>query len=258
MLLAIDEGNTNTVIAIVDQASVKAEWRLSTQRGRTQDEYAVQLYQLLEIHKIAKEAISGVVISTVVPQNLFALRKMSENYVGATPLIVGEQSLDLGMQIVIERPQEVGADRLVNAVAAKKHFGAGVIVIDFGTATTFDVVNKQGDYAGGVIAPGVNLSIAALHAAAAKLPEIAIEKPQKVMGTSTVSAMQSGVYWGYVGMIEGIVSRLKEEQGADLKVIATGGLASLFSKASSQIEHHKPDLTIEGLRLIYEMNVVAD
>ena len=254
MLLAIDEGNTNTVIAVLDGETVKAEWRLSTQRGRTQDEYAIQLYQLLEIHHITKEKIEDVVISTVVPQNLFALRKMSENYVGCKPFIVGEHALNLGMEVLLERPQEVGADRLVNAVAAKHHCGTGVIVIDFGTATTFDVVDFDGNYAGGVIAPGVNLSVAALHAAAAKLPEIAIERPKSVMGKNTVTAMQSGVYWGYVSMIEGIVERLKEEQGSELKVIATGGLASLFSKASKYIEFNKPDLTIDGLRLIYEMN----
>lgn len=254
MLLAIDEGNTNTVIAILDGRKIVAEWRLSTNRGRTADEYAIQLYQLLDIHSIDKKAIKHVVISTVVPQNLFALRKMSESYAGCKPFIVGEQALDLGMEVDIERPQEVGADRLVNAVAAKHHYGNGVIVLDFGTATTFDIVNKEGNYAGGVIAPGVNLSIAALHAAAAKLPEIAIAKPQQVMGKNTISAMQSGIYWGYVSMIEGMISRLKKEQGSDLKVIATGGLSSLFSKATDAIEHHKPDLTIEGLRLIFEMN----
>ncbi len=254
MLLAIDEGNTNTVIAVFDGSKVKAQWRLSTQRGRTADEYGVYLHQLLDIHAIERKTIKHVVISSVVPQNLFALRKMAEQYVACKPLIVGEQPLKLEMGIVIDRPQEVGADRLVNAVAAKRHVGSGVIVIDFGTATTFDVINHDGDYAGGVIAPGVNLSIAALHAAAAKLPEIAIERPEKVMGTSTVSAMQSGVYWGYVGMIEGIIARLKSEQGDTLKTVATGGLASLFSKATQAIEFHMPDLTIEGLRLIFDMN----
>ena len=194
------------------------------------------------------------VISTVVPQNLFALRKVSESYFKCAPLIVGEQQLELGMQIKLGRPQEVGADRLVNAVAAKARYGNGVIVIDFGTATTFDVLSGQGDYIGGVIAPGINLSLEALHAAAAKLPEIAVARPEKVMGDPTVSAMQSGVYWGYVSMVEGIVKRLKEEQGNDFKVIATGGLAGLFSKATDAIEHYEPDLTTHGLRLIYDMN----
>lgn len=253
MLLAIDEGNTNTVLAVCKGEKIKAQWRLSTSHARTADEYGIQIYQLLALQSIDKKDISGVVISTVVPQNLFALRKMAENYFGHKALIVGEQQLKLGMEIKLERPQEVGADRLVNSVAAKSRYGNGVIVIDFGTATTFDVLNQDGDYVGGVIAPGVNLSIAALHAAAAKLPEIAVARPAKVMGDSTVSAMQSGVYWGYIGLVEGIISRLKKEQG-EFKVIATGGLAALFSKATDVIEHYEPDLTIYGLRLIYEMN----
>ncbi len=252
MLLAIDAGNTNTVFAVFDGEKVRGQWRLSTNRKRTADEYAVALSQFFALDGLDKAEISGVIIATVVPQNLFALKTMCRNYIGCNPLVVGEGDVNVGIEVKVERAAEVGADRLVNSVAAYKRYGGNVIIIDFGTATTFDVIDEGGAYLGGVIAPGINLSIDALHAAAAKLPQVDVAKPAHVIGRSTVEAMQSGVYWGYVGLIEGIVSRIKNERGCEMKVLATGGLAPLFAKATDVIENLEGDLTIFGLRLIFE------
>ncbi len=254
MLLVIDAGNTNTVFAVFDHDTVKGQWRLSANSKRTADEYALCLGSFMQMAKIDTGSIKGVIISSVVPQNIFPLKTFCRSYLKCEPLIIGTNDIDIGIEIKIDRPSEVGSDRLVNAVAAYGKFGGNVIVVDFGTATTFDVVGNGGEYLGGVISPGINLSIDALRAAAAKLPGIDIVKPAKVIGTNTIEAMQSGIYWGYVSLIEGIVSRIKKEYGREMKVLATGGLAPLFSGATDAIDNLESDLTIYGLKKIYESN----
>ena len=246
LLLAIDVGNTNTVFAVYRDKAPLGQWRISTVRDRTGDEYAAALTQLLMLGGIEYRTVRNVVISSVVPQALLALKLMCKGLFGCSPKIVGE-NLGVTVDIAIDNPREVGADRLVNAVAAHSRYQGPLIVIDFGTATTFDIVDSDGRYCGGVIATGINLSLEALHRAAAKLPRIAVERPSKVIGSSTVGAMQSGVYWGYVSMIEGMVRRIREEFGAEMTVVATGGLGGLFADATDQIEHFDRDLTMAGL-----------
>lgn len=254
MLLAIDAGNTNIVFAVFDEKQLVGKWRIVTDRNRTSDEYALAIIQFLELGGIPKQAINAVIIANVVPQAMLPLRTMCLEYFNCKPVVVGEEGVKLGVKIVFERKSEVGADRLVNALAAFNRFGGNTIVIDFGTATTFDVIDKNGNYAGGVISPGINLSIKALHIAAAKLPEVAVSKPLKVIGTSTIEAMQSGIYWGYVGLIEGLIKKIRFESGTEMKVVATGGLASLFFEDGGIIQHLEPDLTIYGLQEMYELN----
>jgi type III pantothenate kinase len=254
MLLAIDAGNTNIVFAFLDGERVEAQFRASTKDARTPDEYYVWLAQLMGLHGLNPSNIDGAIIATVVPQALFNLRMLCRRFFKIEPLVVGEPHCELGLKVRTDRPDAVGADRLVNAVAAHKSYPGALIVIDFGTATTFDVVSAEGDYMGGVIAPGVNLSLEALHQAAAKLPRIAVERPQGVIGRDTVPAMQSGIFWGYVGLIEGLVKRIKAEYEKPMRVIATGGLASLFRSTVDAIEASDPDLTIRGLALIFALN----
>jgi len=252
MLLAIDAGNTNIVFAIFKDDEIIGQWRVSSDSGRTADEYAVILKELLSLKDIEFAKINGVIISTVVPQNLFELKNLSKRYFDITPLVIGEKNVRANIKIDVDRTSEVGADRLVNAYAAYQEYKTALIIIDFGTATTFDVVSNDGTYIGGLISPGINLSMDALHHAAAKLPEIAIAKPEKIIGRSTVKAMQSGVYFGYIGLIEGIVARVKKEYGGDMIIIATGGLASLFAKGTKVIDHLQADLTIKGLHNIFK------
>lgn len=254
MLLAIDAGNTNTVFAVFDGKKLLGKWRLSTSPERTVDEYALSVIELMRMMGIDYKGIGNVIISSVVPRTIFPLKTLARQYFKAEPLVVGENNVKIGIEVLLERRNEVGADRLVNAVAAHKLYGKAAVIIDFGTATTFDVINENGDYFGGVIAPGINLSLDALKAAAAKLPDFAIERPAKVIGNSTVSAMQSGIYWGYIGLIEGITARIKEEFARPAKVIATGGLAGLYAKATNIIEYLEPDLTLYGLQEIFLMN----
>ncbi len=251
MLLAIDAGNTNTVFAVLNGTEVKSQWRSSTKEVRTADEHFVWLSHLMTLNGIGKEEISAAIISTVVPQSLFNLRSLCRNYFSVEPMVIGDANVDLGIGV---RAQDVGADRLVNAVAAHKSYKGALIIIDFGTATTFDVVSAEGDYEGGVIAPGINTSLEALHLAAAKLPRIEVAQPQRVIGDGTIPAMQSGTFWGYVGLIEGLVSRIRAEYDEPMKVIATGGLASLFKNATNVIEQVDQDLTIRGLLEIYRKN----
>ena len=257
MLLAIDAGNTNTVFAVFDGDDLRCQWRTATSASRTADEYAVWLTQLMDLEHIQSTEVGEAIISTVVPQALFDLRKLCRNYFKCEPLVVGD-GVDLGIEILLERSAEVGADRLVNAVAAGVKYGGPLIAIDFGTATTFDVVDSNGSYCGGVIAPGVNLSLEALHMAAAKLPHIAVERPPHVVGDGTLEAMQSGVYWGYVSLIEGLVNRIREEfsttDASEMKVVATGGLAPLFAGGTDVIENVDSDLTIRGLKLLHDRN----
>ena len=260
MLLAIDAGNTNIVFAIHDGAELLHKWRISSSSSRTADEYMVWLTQLMNLEDISPKHISGAIIATVVPQALFPLQLLCRRYFDCTALVIGEDNIDLGLEIKLPNPQEVGADRLVNAVAAQKKYGGPMIIIDFGTATTFDVIDKAGNYCGGIISPGVNLSVEALHMAAAKLPRVAVEKPGQVIGTGTVSAIQSGIFWGYVGLVEGLVRRIKKEfiaanPGQKMKVLATGGLAPLFNGEVEDIEVVDQELTTYGLFEIYSRNI---
>jgi type III pantothenate kinase len=253
MLLAVDAGNTNVVFAVHDGHEWRGRWRIATRDDRTSDEYAVWLLTLLQFSGLKPADIDRCVIGTVVPAALYNLRRLSREWFDVEPL-VARATVNWGFDIRVERPQEVGADRLLNALASHTHYTGPLVVIDFGTATTFDVVDADGSYLGGVIAPGINLSIEALHRAAARLPRIGIGRPQSVIGRDTIAAMQSGIYWGYVGMIEGIVSRIRAEYDAPLKVIATGGLAPLFAEGTTIIERIDPDITLEGLRLLAERN----
>ena len=257
MLLAIDSGNTNIVFAIYECDTRRGEWRSATNAHRTADEYAVWLTQLMGLERLTREDVDAAILANVVPHADYALRSLCRRYFGCDPLVVGASGVDLGVNVLLERPDEVGADRLVNAVAAHLRYRGPLIVIDFGTATTFDIVDADGNYCGGVIAPGINLSLEALDAAAAKLPRVAIKRPTQVIGKATVPAMQSGIYWGYVGLIEGLVSRIKAEFGSEMSVVATGGLAPLFAEATPAIEHLDPDLTLRGLVAIHRRNAAA-
>ncbi len=254
MLLAIDAGNTNTVFALCDGKTVLKTWRIATQHQRTEDEYLALLTQVMQFAGYDIAQVSAVMIATVVPQTLFALKRLAQHHLRLPPLVVGEAGVALDMEIAVDRPSEVGADRIVNAVAGRERYGNNLILLDFGTATTFDIVDEAGRYAGGVIAPGIHLSLDALHRAAAKLPNIAIEPPAKVVGTSTTEAMQSGVYYGYLGLIEGIITRIRAAYPHPMTVVATGGLAPLFAKATPMIAHLDSDLTIRGLQLLYARN----
>ncbi len=259
MLLAIEQGNTNTMFAIHDGQSWVAQWRSATESTRTADEYVVWLSQLLSMQGLGFRAIDAVIISSVVPQSIFNLRNLSRRYFGVEPLVIGENA-NLGIEVRIEKPSEAGADRLVNAIGAGMVYKGPLIVIDSGTATTFDIVGDDGAFEGGIIAPGINLSMQALHEAAAKLPRIAIQRPagNRIVGTDTVSAMQSGVFWGYISLIEGLVTRIKAERGEPMTVIATGGVASLFEGATESIDHFDSDLTIRGLLEIYRRNTISE
>ena len=256
MLLAIEQGNTNTLFAVHDGESWIAQWRAATDSSRTADEYAVWLSQLLHMAGLQFGVLDSCIISSVVPQSIFNLRNLARRYLHVEPLVIGENA-ELGIQVRIDKPSEAGADRLVNALGAHIVYPGDLIVIDSGTATTFDVIAADGGFEGGVIAPGINLSMEALHSAAAKLPRVAIQKPQRVVGTDTVGAMQSGVFWGYVALIEGLIARIKAERDAPMTVIATGGVASLFHGATTAIDHFDPDLTIRGLLEIHRRNTAA-
>ena len=253
MLLAIEQGNTNTLFAVHDGESWIAQWRTATEASRTADEYAVWLTQLLAMRKIDLASLTGCIISSVVPQSIFNLRNLARRYLSVEPLVIGD-NVELGIPVRIKKPSEAGADRLVNAIGAHLVYPGDLIVIDSGTATTFDVIAADGAFEGGAIAPGINLSLQALHEAAAMLPRIAIQKPDTVIGKDTVSNMQSGVFWGYVALIEGLVARMKNEWGAPMTVIGTGGVASLFEGATTSIDRFDPDLTIRGLLEIWRRN----
>jgi type III pantothenate kinase len=258
MLLAIDVGNTNTVFALHDGAGFVATWRCNTESVRTADQYFVWLKQLMTHSGLDPADIEDVVISNVAPATLFNLRVLCDRYFGCRPLVVGKSDCRLPVEARVDHPEEVGADRLVNTVAAYRTFGPDLIVVDFGTATTFDVVGHDGAYEGGVIAPGVNLSLEALHAAAAHLPHIDVTVPQRVVGTGTVQCMQSGIYWGYVGLIEGLCARIAAEKERPMTAIATGGLAPLFARGTHAIAHVDGDLTIRGLVMIHRYNKTGD
>ncbi|MEO1775465.1 MAG: type III pantothenate kinase [Pseudomonadota bacterium] len=260
MLLAIDVGNTNTVFAVFpddangDGQAPLGEWRCNTEAVRTADQYYVWLSQLMEHSGLPIGDIRNVVVSNVAPAVLFNIRVFCDRYFNTRPLIVGRPECALPVDVRVDIPSQVGADRLVNTVAAFERYGGDLIIVDFGTATTFDVVDSDGAYIGGVIAPGVNLSLDALHQAAAHLPRIDVTQPQQVLGQNTVACLQSGVYWGYVGLIEGICARLSAERERPMKTIATGGLSPLFARGASVIEAVDPDLTVRGLVQIHRYN----
>lgn len=256
MLLVIDTGNTNTLFAIHDGANWRAQWRSATDMTRTADDYAVWLSQLMGMQGLVFSDIDDCIISTVVPQSLFNQRNLARRYLKIEPLVIGE-NVDLGIPVRVPKPSEVGADRLVNAVGAHARYQGPLIVIDSGTATTFDVIGEDAGFEGGIIAPGINLSMKALHEAAAKLPRVAIQRPPNglVIGKDTVTAMQSGVFWGYIDLIDGLVERIKEEYGRPMTVIGTGGVVSLFQGAARSIDHYDSDVTIRGLLVLYRRNL---
>ncbi|MEQ8745244.1 type III pantothenate kinase [Pyruvatibacter sp.] len=253
MLLTIDTGNTNTVFGVHDGNEWRAQWRTATATGRTADEYIVWLAELMRMQQLQPSDISGCIISTVVPQSLFNLRNLSRRYFNIDPKVIGE-NVELGVEVHMDNPREVGADRLVNAVGAFISHGGPLLIVDSGTATTFDVVDENGAFKGGIISPGINLSMQALHDAAAKLPRVAIERPEQTIGRNTVEAMQSGVFWGYICLIEGLIERVKKEYGKPMRVVATGGVASLFDGATDKIDVFDPDVTSVGLLELHRRN----
>jgi type III pantothenate kinase len=258
MLLAVDAGNTNLVFALVEDGVIRARWRIATDARRTADQYAVWLHQLLELEGFTRDSVEAVIIASVVPRALHNLEVLAVKYFHVEPLIAGEPPADWGIELDVAEPKTVGADRVLNCIAAHEVHEGDLIVIDFGTATTFDVVDFAGAYKGGIIAPGINLSLDALVTAAAKLPRIAIEAPKdnlSVIGRTTEDQMHIGIYWGYVTMIEGLVARIKAEIGRPVRVVATGGLATLFDKHSAVFDAIEPDLTVQGLALLYKRSL---
>ncbi len=253
MLLAIDCGNTNTVFSIWDGERFLATWRIATDHTRTADEYFVWLSTLMTLTG-TKATVTDAIISSTVPRVVFNLRVLCNRYFDCRPLVVGKPDCALPVPPRVDQGTTVGPDRLVNTVGAHARHGGNLIVVDFGTATTLDVVDADGAYIGGVIAPGVNLSLEALHMAAAALPHVDITKPARTIGTNTVACMQSGVYWGYIGLVEGIVARIRAERERPMKVIATGGLAPLFQQDTDVFDSVEEDLTMHGLMLIDRYN----
>ncbi len=251
MLLVIDVGNTNTSLGVYEGERLITHWRLTTARARTVDEYGVHARNLFALAGLDFKTIDAVAVASVVPPLNFTLRRMAEVYFGHTPLFI-DHTTDTGVSIRYEPPSDVGADRIVDAVAAVARYGAPCIVVDFGTATTFDAINAAGDYLGGVITPGITISSDALFERAARLPRVEIRRPVSVIGTSTVGSIQSGLYYGYVSLVDGILRRMREELGALTRVVATGGLAPLIATGSELIEAVDDTLTLEGLRIIYE------
>jgi type III pantothenate kinase len=249
MLMVIDVGNTNTVLGLYRDDELLHCWRLSTARERTADEWGILIRTLFQIGEIPNETLTGIAVSSVVPPARTALEEMGVRYFGLQPLFI-EATMDLGMPVRYNPPGDVGADRVVNAVAAYAEFGGPVIVVDFGTATTFDAISSQGEYLGGVIAPGMGISSEALFIRAARLPRVEIRPPAKVIGDSTVGSMQSGLYWGYAGLVDGILRRMKQEL-ENPHVVSTGGLAELIFPACEEIDSVEKNLTLEGMRLVY-------
>jgi type III pantothenate kinase len=257
MLLAVDCGNTNIVFALYNGDIKQANWRISTDPKRSADEYLVWLTQLMALNGIAVSGVSDMIIANVVPEVQPKLINLAQRGFGLIPQVIGNENIDLGIRINIDQPNQAGADRLVNAVAARDLYDLPAIIVDFGTATTFDLIGKGGSYEGGIIAPGVNLSVEALYLAAAQLPRVAVEPwaaNMPVLGKDTVSAMRSGIFWGYVSMVDGLIVRLRHAHGANLPAIATGGLAQLFADHVASISIVDSDLTLKGLVRIHAQN----
>ncbi|HXH27587.1 MAG TPA: type III pantothenate kinase [Candidatus Polarisedimenticolia bacterium] len=254
MLLVMDVGNTNTVLGVYDAARLLAHWRLTTVRERTVDEYGILARNLLSLAGMEVKAIDGMIIASVVPPLNIVLETMARVYFGITPLFV-EPGVRTGMPILYDNPQEVGADRIVNGVAAYERFKSAVIVVDFGTATTFDAISGRGEYLGGAIAPGLTISSEALFQRAARLPRVDIRPPGRVIGRNTVQSLQSGLFYGYLGLVDGVLARMRREMGEPVRTIGTGGLvATLESELRALVDDLDPNLTLEGLRLLHERN----
>lgn len=254
MILVVDVGNTNIVLGLYKQRELIHHWRLSTNRSATSDEYGIMVYNLFGYADIKLEEIEGIIISSVVPPLIYALENMCKDYFHKTPYIVGP-GIKTGLNIRTDNPKEVGADRIVNAVAALELYGAPCIIVDFGTATTYDYIDDKHQLIGSAIAPGIGISTEALYQRAAKLPRIELVKPKSVIGRNTVTAMQAGIIYGYVSQVDGIVTRIQEEFDVKTKVVATGGLAELIASESRTIDVVNPLLTLQGLQMIYEKNV---
>lgn len=253
MLLAIDVGNTNAVFAVHDGKHFLGEFRCSSDHARTADEYFVWLKHLMN-HAGIIGKINEVIISSTVPRVVFNLRVLADRYFNCRPMVVGKPEVDIGPAPRVDPNTGIGPDRLVNCVAGFDRYGGNLIIVDFGTATTFDVAGHDGAYVGGVIAPGVNISMEAFHHAAAALPHVDVSQPEKVVGTNTVGCMQSGIFWGYIGLVEGICKRIQEERGQKMKIIGTGGLSTLFAQGTEVFDHLDADLTVHGLVLIAGLN----
>ncbi|WP_176215077.1 type III pantothenate kinase [Cytobacillus gottheilii] len=254
MIFVFDVGNTNIVLGVYDKDVLKHHWRIETNRNKTEDEYGMMIKSLFDHAGLSFNEIDGIIISSVVPPIMFSLERMCQKYFQLKPLVVGP-GIKTGLNIKYENPREVGADRIVNAVAAIHEYGSPLVVVDFGTATTYCYINEHKQYMGGAIAPGIGISTEALYSRAAKLPRIEIARPDGVVGKNTVSAMQAGIFYGYVGQVEGIVKRMKDESSVAPTVIATGGLATLIAKESTMIDIVDPFLTLKGLQLIYKRNM---
>ncbi|MFC4024103.1 type III pantothenate kinase [Oceanobacillus longus] len=252
MLFVLDVGNTNTVLGVFEKDKLKYEWRIKTDRYKTEDEFGMLIKSLFDFKDVSFSDIDGVVISSVVPPIMFALEKMSRDYFNIDPMVIGNADFQAYLKMNYPNPKEIGADRIVNAAGAIKEHGAPLIIIDFGTATTYCYINETAEYSGGIITPGINISMEALYSKASKLPKIEIQAPDHVIGNSTVEAMTSGVFYGYVGQVDGLVNRIKEEKKGNPKVIATGGLARLISDESTTIDIVDPHLTLKGLYFIYQ------
>jgi type III pantothenate kinase len=253
MIFVLDVGNTNIVLGVYKEDELIHHWRISTSRQKTEDEYGMIVKDLFHHVELGFKEIDGIIISSVVPPIMFALERMCQKYFNIRPLVIGP-GIKTGLDIKYENPREVGADRIVNAVAGIKEYGSPLIIVDFGTASTYCYIDEEEQYMGGVIAPGIGISTEALYTRAAKLPRIEIAKPNRVIGKNTVNAMQAGIYYGYIGQVEGIVSRIKEEYGTNPTVVATGGLAPLIAEGTHLIDSVDPFLTLKGLKLIYLKN----
>lgn len=253
MLLAVDVGNTNIVFGLIEGQRIHHSWRIGTDKTKTQDEYGVLLRSMFEFQKVQVSNLTGSVLSCVVPALQETIVGCIEKYFNITPIVVGP-GVKTGMKILYKNPQEVGADRIVNAIGAFKEYNTSLIIVDFGTATTFDCVSKSGEYLGGVITPGITISSEALFGSASKLPKVEIKRPENVIGKTTIQSIQSGLVFGYAGLVDGIVNRIKTELGPDTKVLATGGLAGLIAKESETIENIDEHLALKGLWIIYERN----
>ena len=253
MLLAVDCGNSNTVFSVWDGSNFIATWRISTQWQRTADQYFVWLSSLMKLNKLEVE-IDEVIISSTVPRVVFNLRVLADRYFDSRPIVVGKGDCGLPVDVRVDMGTNVGPDRLVNTVAGFSRYGGNLIIVDFGTATTFDVVASDGAYIGGVIAPGVNVSLEAFHQAAAALPHVDVTKPDRVIGTNTEACMQSGIFWGYIGLVKETTAKIKEEYGKEMKIVGTGGLVPLFQQGDDIFDIFDDDLTMRGLVEINEFN----
>jgi type III pantothenate kinase len=254
MLLAIDVGNTNSKFAVFDGDKLVSQYRLRTEAKRTADEYAAWVTQLMHLQGFEPRTITGAIVASVVPSVNPNLRRLCQTYFGTELLIVGEPDCNLGIKVLIDRPQDAGADRLVGVIAGYKKYGGPLITVDFGSATTFDMADKDGNFIGGVLAPGVELTIESFYLMTARLPRIRVERPEKVIGKATVPAMQSGIFWGYVGLIESLIKRIRAEYGEPMKVVATGGLADVFKDEIGLFDAIEPDLMSLGLLEIWRRN----